>query len=193
MTKTKKSKTGIVILCFLLLIAVLIGGIYYSNKKLERESYKREFNAYVDKYSSEYGVDSLLVYAFIFTESGFNPNAISDAGATGLMQIMPDTYEWIKFRMKDKESESYEDMLIPEINIKYGTYLISLLQEEFQTVPETAAAYHAGRTEVNDWLKNSEVSSNGKTLDVIPISQTDYYVEKIVKNYDKYKEFYEDE
>ena len=103
------------------------------------------------------------------------PEAESDVGARGLMQIMPDTYEWIKYRLDDS-SESFDDMYLPEVNIKYGTYLVSILLEEFESVDVMAAAYHAGRTKVNNWLKDEDISQDGKTLDIIPISQTSHYV-----------------
>ena len=40
-----------------------------------------------------------MIYAVIRTESRFNPDAVSDVGATGLMQLMPDAYEWVRYRM----------------------------------------------------------------------------------------------
>ena len=59
---------------------------------------------------------------------------------------------------------------------------------------ETAiAAYHSGRGSVNEWLKNPDCSSDGKTLDDIPSSVTKHYVKKVMTAYEGYTNLYSDE
>lgn len=172
------------------LVIALIGG-YYIYKKYSAAAYPLEYREYVEKYAAENHIDKYLVYAVIKTESGFNPSALSDAGARGLMQIMEDTFEWVKFKFDDEDTVYY-DMYDAEANIKYGCRLLGLLYEEFGNVECVAAAYHAGRGNVNNWLADKNYSKDGKHLDKIPISDTAHYVDKITKAMKKYIKLYEE-
>ena len=107
------------------------------------------------------------------------------------MQLMEDAYDWVKFRMEDERSISYDDMYTPEYNIEYGSYLIKLLYEEYGDIETSVAAYHSGRGSVNEWLKNEEYSSDGKTLDKIPSDTTAHYVNKVMRAYEAYINLYE--
>lgn len=151
------------------------------------------YSGFVDQFSSSTGIDRYLIYAVIKTESNFDPEATSDVGARGLMQIMEDAFEWVKFRMNDDSDISYDDMYVPYNNIKYGSYLLKLLYEEYGDVETAVAAYHSGRGSVNEWLKNEEYSSDGKTLDKIPSSTTAHYVNKVMKAYEAYTNLYEND
>lgn len=151
------------------------------------------YSSFVDQFSSSTGIDRYLIYAVIKTESNFDPEATSDVGARGLMQIMEDAFEWVKFRMNDNSDISYDDMYVPYNNIKYGSYLLKLLYEEYGDVETAVAAYHSGRGSVNEWLKNEEYSSDGKTLDKIPSSTTAHYVNKVMKAYEAYTNLYEND
>ncbi len=149
------------------------------------------YSTFVTYYSNEYGVDENLIYAVIWTESGFNKDAESDVGARGLMQLMEDSFDWVKYRMGDESDVTFDDLYTPEYSIKYGTYLLKLLLEEFEDVSTAIAAYHTGRGNVNTWLENEEYSANGKTLDVIPSSVTEYYVKKVNYSYECYNMLYD--
>ena len=115
--------------------------------------------------------------------------ALSNVGARGLMQIMEDTFDWVKLKIGDEDTQ-YLDMYDPETNIRYGCWLLGFLYEEFGNVETTMAAYHAGRGQVNQWLSNRDISSDGVHLDDIPISDTAHYVRKIVRAMDTYKKLY---
>ena len=81
---------------------------------------------------SEYEVEEALVYAVICCESSFKPDAVSDAGAIGLMQITEETFDWIKSGIGSEAAEDvYEDLFEPDKAIQYGTYLLSRLLSEF--------------------------------------------------------------
>ena len=89
--------------------------------------YPIKYESYVESYSKEFGVDVCLVYGVIRTESGFDPEAVSQAGAIGLMQLMPDTFTWLQnYRtnfMPEKLIDSSK-LYDPKTNIEYGTYLL---------------------------------------------------------------------
>lgn len=192
MIKRRQKNNTLPLVITIIVIAAMIvglGGYYVYTIYIER-SHPLEYKAYVEKYSKEYNVDKYLVYAVIKTESGFNKDALSSVGARGLMQIMEDTFDWIKFRMGDTET-AFFDMYVAETNIKYGCWFLGYLTEEFGNVEAVAAAYHAGRTRVHEWLDNKEYSKDGVHLDEIPSSDTAHYVSKITKAMDTYIKIYD--
>ena len=152
--------------------------------------YPQKYGDLVEKYSAKYGVDKNLVFAVIKTESNFDPSAESDVGARGLMQLMEDAYDWVGYRMEDKRGIDYDSMFVPEYNIQYGTYLLMLLYNEYGDEETALAAYHSGRGNVNSWLKDSSLSSDGKVLDDIPSAATKHYVSKVMRAYDAYNNLY---
>ncbi len=172
-------------------ICVIAAGILNIENICKKYIYPIEYGSYVEKAAYETGIDKYLIYAVIKTESNFECKAVSDVGARGLMQLMEDAFEWVKFRMEDEREISYDDMYSPEYNIEYGSYLIKLLYEEYGDVETAVAAYHSGRGSVNEWLKNKEYSSDGKTLNIIPSDTTAHYVSKVIKAYEAYTNLYE--
>ena len=107
----------------------------------------------VETYSDRYRVDPYLAIAVIKTESKFQDGVHSHRGAIGLMQLMPDTAEWIAGQLEDP-SYSIEAIHEPERNIRYGIWYLSTLQREFDGNDVLAlAAYNAGRGNVQSWIR----------------------------------------
>ncbi len=144
---------------------------------LYKVMYPTEYEDLVVKYSRKNELEPTLVFAVIRCESSFDKDAMSHKDAHGLMQITPETLEWLV--MVEGGSE-LPDMYDPEQNIKYGTALLRLHLDEFGGYREMLAAYHAGRGAVNGWLSDPQYSSDGKTLDKIPYDDTDDYVNKVL-------------
>lgn len=189
--RRRRNSTAPLVVVIIVIAALIVGLVgYFAYTIYLEKSHPMEYRGYVEKYSKEYNVDKYLVYAVIKTESGFNKDALSSVGARGLMQIMEDTFDWIKFRMGDTET-AYFDMYTAELNIKYGCWFLGYLTEEFGNVEAVAAAYHAGRGKVNEWLADKEYSKDGVHLDEIPSSDTAHYVSKITKAMDTYKKLYD--
>ena len=151
------------------------------------------YSEYVEKYADEYGLDKYLLYAVIKTESSFDSNAVSNVGARGLMQIMEETFDWIRFRLGEEELTVYDDMFDPKTNIRYGGYLVSYLMDKFGNIECAAAAYHSGVGTVSEWLSDADISKDGKTLDVIPGKNAAHYVNKINTALETYYALYETE
>ena len=179
-----------VIISFFLIITVLVAVIimlFNSGKQFGKSVNKVEYAEQVYRYSEEYKLNPSLVFAIIKTESNFNTNAESQAGAKGLMQIMPDSFDWLQ-RYSDGEVKYSTDSLYdPDINIKYGCVFLRFLCDKYSVERTAVAAYNAGFGNVDSWLEDSEYSSDGKNLSHIPYSETASYVDK-VENYKRYYE-----
>ncbi len=185
--KLSKKNLAIFISVTLLLIFAVVA--FYAVSQLEKEFYPREYSKYVSKYCKEYNIPQDLVYAVILNESNFDSKAESAAGAKGLMQLMPDTYEWVSKNLL-KEPEPTGDIFDPETNIKYGTYYLRYLKDRFDNWETVIAAYNAGHNRVASWLEDSRYSNDGKTLKSIPISETRNYVEKVMASQKEYADIY---
>ena len=190
MTKYRRKRRAlpVVIVCVILAAALAVLG-YFVYDRVERYTHPIKYEELVEKYSRQNGLDKYLVYAVIKTESGFDPGAVSNVGARGLMQIMEDTFDWVKFKLGDEDTR-YLEMYDPDTNIRYGCWLLGYLYKEFGNVEAAMAAYHAGRGQVNEWLSDERYSSDGVHLDEIPISDTAHYVQKIVRARDTYIKLY---
>ena len=183
-------------LVVLLLVFALAGGaIYFSAKyftkasrAIENAVYPLKYTDYVNKAALDYDLDQELIYAVIHTESHFDPDAESSAGAIGLMQLTGDTYSWL---CNYRGEEQVEDGLLdPAINIDFGCYFLRYLLDEFGDEKLAVAAYNAGPNNVIEWLENPDYSSDGVTLDNIPFEETDKYVERVESAKAKYTELY---
>jgi len=182
--KQKRFAAGAAVTALILMVTGILMYPYILNLL-----YPRKYEGAVRRYSAEYGVDENLVYAVIRTESGFDPGACSDVGARGLMQLMNDTFEWVDMRMEEEHRSppaKFDDMYDPETNIKYGTYLLYLLIDEYGDIPTAVAAYHTGRGNVNSWLENKDYSEDGQRLRTTPSAATNHYIEKVMKAYEAY-------
>ncbi len=192
--KMNKPKTvsAVKIICIIAVFVLVISGITaLAVRTAYRHIYPLEYTEYIEEYSLAYGVPKELLYATVKTESGFDPNAKSDAGALGLTQITPETFSWLQSKTGEEYAEN--DLYDPEISIKYCAVFYSLLLNEFEQTETAVAAYHAGRSKVKGWLVNSEYSSDGKTLTKIPSKVTAHYVSKVTKAINIYNNLYEEE
>ena len=142
----------------------------------------------IAKMSEKYGVSKQTIHSVINTESHYNKNGISSAGAVGLMQIMPSTAIWISQELK-MENFEVEMLLEPEINIEFGTFYLSYLLKKFEEENTAIASYNAGETIVRQWLNNEEFSQDARTLNNIPYKETNDYVRKF-SFYKKIYSFY---
>ncbi|MBE6692035.1 MAG: lytic transglycosylase domain-containing protein [Ruminococcaceae bacterium] len=182
MIKRSRILIGIIALVIFAVAAIKI--IPYIKKDL----YPREYSEYVTLYSKEYNVPEHLIYAVIHSESGFDKDAVSSVGAMGLMQLMPDTFQWIAKRI-DVDFENL-DITDPETNIKCGTYYLNYLYQRFENWQTCLAAYNAGPNKVANWLLDSRYSDDGKSLKNIPITETYNYVNRVFSAEKEYIKLY---
>ena len=182
-TKKKKVKRLLYILIILIIGFILVINI---KEQMMKSMYKKEYSEYVEKYSKEYDVDADLIYAIIKAESNFESKAVSNQNAQGLMQLMYSTAEEIAESLDLELTE--ENIFEPEINIQLGTKYISKLLEKYECTEVALAAYNAGSGNVDKWIKNGTIKSDGSDIENIPYKETNAYVRKIMRDYEIYKE-----
>jgi soluble lytic murein transglycosylase len=133
--------------------------------------------------SREKDVDAALIAAVIYSESKFS-DAESSAGARGLMQITPAAAEFIE-RQSGGTTFDLSDLSDPEINIRYGTYLLRELLERYDGDEAAAlAAYNAGPGNADKW------GGADLTVAEIPFPETRAYVEEVLEKQKAYREKY---
>lgn len=182
-------------LVWLLAILLIAGSLIFSawHSEIDELRYPRKYQEYVEYYADKYDLDPLTLYAFIRTESNFDPKAESDVGARGLMQITEVTFDWIKSKIAPSEELTFDDLYDPETNIRFGTYYFSYcLQRYGNDLATAAAAYHSGWGTVDSLLSDSQYSQDGVTLDSFPYTQMQRYVYKVTSAYERYCEIYAD-
>lgn len=183
-------KFAVRVLAVVLVAAILVALLAYSQRLYLKKAYPIKYNGYVEKYSMEYEVDPYFVYAVIRTESDFEKSATSPIGARGLMQVTQETFDWIKGKLGDSES-TFDSMYDAETAVKYGVYLLSYLSRELGNEQNVLCGYHAGVNRAKNWLNDSEISKDGDIIvSEIPFDDTRAYVEKVTKTYNIYKKLY---
>jgi soluble lytic murein transglycosylase-like protein len=141
-------------------------GHYAARRTLQAERQMRLWSYLIYHQAKKYDIDASLVKAVIYTESYFNPNATSNKGASGLMQLMPAT----------AEKYGVDDIYNPRQNIiagiKYLKYLLKLYPKNLK---HAIAAYNAGENAVDKY--------NG----IPPYRETQGYVKKVMKHYKRFQ------
>lgn len=195
-TRRRKKKspfmTGIILFLSLLLISAVLlftGVLSGLKNKINSAIYPLKFEEAVMEACEEYDMDPAFVCAVIHTESKFNANAASSAGAMGLMQLMPETFEYLAGK---KGVDVPKDITDPQTNIDYGVFYLRYMIDTYgyTDVYTAAAAYNAGPGEVGEWLQNEEYSADGETLHTIPFEETSNYIERIKDTREMYQSLY---
>lgn len=171
---------GIFLIVFILLSIIIVLIYVNSTKSLGRVLHPTDYDEYVYEYSETYNVDPNLVFAVIKTESNFDPNAESHAGALGLMQLMPETFEWLQTYKNGEATMGTDYLYDPKINIEYGCIFLEFLLDKYSSEESAIAAYNAGFGTVDNWLTDESYSTDGETLYEIPYPETKSYVKKVM-------------
>lgn len=188
-TKRKTKHRSPRLLIVFLVCVIAVGLLYQTTMHLGKVLYPMEYSDVVIAEAEANGYPPSLIYAIIHTESKFDPNAVSSADAKGLMQITDDTFHWAQRRAGVEKTDS-DDLFIPEVNIKYGCYILTLLSEQFSDRETVLAAYNAGQGHVSQWLKDPDYSDDGVTLHTIPYAETANYVSRVLKTQQRYQRLY---
>lgn len=151
-----------------------------------RRYYPYDHREEIEQYAAQYGLDPLLVAAIIRSESSFRPQAVSRVGACGLMQLMPETAQW----MAEKNGMAYSDeqLFEPAYNIRLGCAYFAYLKGRFDSPTAALAAWNAGEGNVRRWLTEGRLMEDGAD---IPYPETRQFIKKVNDAYEKYRWLYQ--
>jgi soluble lytic murein transglycosylase len=142
--------------------------------------------------AADKNVDAALIAAVIYEESRFRDQT-SKAGARGLMQITPETADFIARRSGGIRFQQ-SDLATPQINIAYGAWYLRYLIDHYEGNDTLAvAAYNAGQSNVDRWVERAGGPDNFDSARHIPFPETRAYVENVQERRQEYREHYADE
>ena len=137
-------------------------------------------------------IDPALIAAVIYEESRFHDQT-SHAGARGLMQITPETAEFIAHRSGGVLFQQ-SDLSTPQVNIAYGVWYLRYLIDHYDGNETLAvAAYNAGQSNVDSWVAEAGGADHFDSAKHIPFPETRAYVENVQKRREQYRDRYGDE
>jgi len=137
-------------------------------------------------------IDPYLVASIIRQESGFEPSTVSNAGAVGLMQIMPAEAQTIATRGGIEQTITRETLFDPEVNIAVGAAELAQKLQDMQGNPILAiAAYNGGPDAVGRWIAQTPIDDIDLFVEAIPYAETRLYVKTVSRNRFEYRRIYE--
>lgn len=207
--KTKKKKrwvrpllislTPVVVIVVGLVAAhfVLLGNAPVINTALaEEEVYERNnfplyYRDLIEQNADHYNLPASLIAAMVLAESSFEAGVENRINARGLMQLMPNTAQWVGEKLDEEANYSFDMMLNAKDNLRYGCWYLQYLVNRFDgNMVNAVCGYHAGQGNVDSWLANGEYSRDGKTLDKIPTSDTGAYARRVLNAQQIYQRRY---
>jgi soluble lytic murein transglycosylase len=166
------------------LVAVLVAPLF--QKAIRELTLPLQDADIIRQQATEKHLDPALVAGVIYAETKFDART-SPAGALGLMQIEPQTAEFLA-RRSGATTFTIGDLGTPQVNIAYGTYYLRYLIDHYGgNVTLALAAYNAGQTNVDQWVR---ARGQGLTVDQIPFGETRAYVSRVLWAQSQYRHAY---
>jgi soluble lytic murein transglycosylase len=145
--------------------------------------------AVIREQAADKHLDPALIAAVIYAETKFEPRT-SAAGALGLMQIEPETAQFIARRSGGIRFTT-EDLATPKINLAYGSWYLRYLLAHYEGDEMLAvAAYNAGLANVDGWVAKARSEGGDLTVSAIPFPETKAYVERVLRAQREYRAIY---
>lgn len=164
---------------FLALLCILTLVIIRSNLLLRPDA---RVSRIIQVSAAEEKISPALLEAVILTESKFDEKAVSHVGAVGLMQLMPETAQWIS----EESGLPADELSQPEQNIPLGAWYINYLLKKYHNNEVLAlAAYNAGRGNVDEWIQKEGWSEGFSDPDRIPFPETREFVKAVTSSRDR--------
>jgi soluble lytic murein transglycosylase len=167
----------------------------YRESDLPREAWQIFFPLVswttIKEEAKRYGIDPYVAAGLIRQESVFNPNAVSRAGARGLMQVMPATGQLISKR-QGTGVISAADLFNPTLNVKLGMNYLAQMLGQFGRIEYAAAAYNAGPNRAQRWIAERGGMDIEDWIEAIPFTETRGYVQGVVRYTANYRRLYKE-
>jgi soluble lytic murein transglycosylase len=172
--------------------AVVVGAAIapWADKAVKEVSLPLRHDDIIRQQAAEKDLDPALIAGVIYAESHFRDQT-SQAGAKGLMQLMPETADFIAEK-SGGTAFVQGDLATPQVNISYGSWYLRYLLEKYDGREVLAlAAYNAGEGKVDEWV--AAASARGETFraaDHIPFAETRHYVDRVLDARERYRRTY---
>lgn len=167
---------------FTLLLAIFCGIFLYTidNIKLLRPT--EQVSHIIVQCAEEEHIAPSLLEAVILTESKFDEKAVSHVGAVGMMQLMPDTAQWIS----EESGLPADNLASPDQNIPLGAWYLNYLLKKYHNNEVFAlASYNAGRGNVDEWIEKNKWPEGFTDVEKIPFPETREFVKSVVAARDR--------
>jgi soluble lytic murein transglycosylase len=139
--------------------------------------------------ASEKHLDPALIAGVIYAETKFDARP-SPAGAQGLMQILPQTAEFLAHK-SGATTFTVADLGTPQVNIAYGSYYLRDLLDHYHGKTVLAlAAYNGGEANVDRWVDDARRDGKQMTIRAIPFPETRAYVQRVLHAQREYRHTY---
>ena len=153
-----------------------------------RAAYPLPYAAELRSASAHASVDPMLVAGLVRQESTFNPNAVSGAGAYGLMQLLPTTARKLARQMRVHYAHSR--LIDADYNARLGAVYLAGLRRDFGSTEAALAAYNAGEDRVVSWQAGQSYRETAEFVESIPFTETREYVQIVMRNTVIYRQVY---
>lgn len=141
-----------------------------------------EMETLIARSARRYSLSPELLQAVILTESKYNTHAVSSTGAVGVMQLMPDTAEWIA----GESGLPADDLRDPAENIPLGAWYLEFLIHKYDgNLVLALAAYNAGRGNVDEWMEQYGWPPDYAEVSGIPFPETREFVKAVIESRDQ--------
>lgn len=147
------------------------------------------YSGVIRQQAAEKHLDPALLAAVIYAETKFDPRT-SSAGAEGLMQLMPQTAEFLA-QKSGATRFTLRDLDTPAVNIAYGSYYLRYLLDQYHGSTMLAlAAYNGGEGNVDQWVARARAHGHPLRISDIPFPETRAYVERVLRARVAYRHTY---
>lgn len=153
-------------------------------------AYPRHWVDEINIAGNKLGLDPFLIAALIREESYFNEYAKSSTGAIGLMQLMPQTANYMISKLTSNIA-SIQNIENPRTNLYIGCNYLKYLKEQFNDDLMVIAAYNGGEGSVRRWMKKYGTNDYDEFIEEIPYEETQNYVKKVFRSYHMYQKIYQ--
>lgn len=171
---------------FALLLVSFLVLLFYNSNWLGAYLYPVRYESDITVSAKNYGVDPYLIAAIIRVETNYDPDKRSKKGAVGLMQLMPDTAQWI-VEQAGYAKETSSKLHRPDVNIEIGAWYLNSLYNQFDNnMAAVLAAYNAGPGNARKWIQSGLWDGTLDDIGQIPFGETRHYVQRVHYYYSKY-------